>query len=378
MRDIDKVEVHFADEHVGTMAQIDSRRTAFQYAPSWIENGFSISPISLPLENRLFIAAPEPFDGLFGVFNDSLPDGWGRLITDRHLRKHGIDPNSVTPLTRLSILTPERTGNLHYEPSNGTRMDLKAPDLDALYNETKEILLDKDSGKYIDELFIIGSSSNGARPKIGIQMEGSSWIVKFPSVYDPKDMGVMEYDYNRTARECGIDVPDFKLLESNLCNGFFASKRFDRTPNGKVHMVSTSGLLETSHRIPAMDYRHLFKLSRLISNDTNELQRVFDLMCFNVISHNQDDHSKNFSFLYDADQRVWRLSPAYDLTYSATTWNEQSTTVDGKGKAITIQNLVDLGIQNGLNPNKLAQRANEIQEIVTANLSGYLQQGSVK
>lgn len=378
MRDIDKVEVYFASEHVGTMAQIDSRRTAFQYAPSWIENGFSISPISLPLENRLFIAAPEPFDGLFGVFNDSLPDGWGRLITDRHLRKHGIDPNLVTPLTRLSILTPERTGNLHYEPSNGTRVDLKSPDLDALYNETKEILLDKDSGKYIDELFIIGSSSNGARPKIGIQMEGSSWIVKFPSVYDPKNMGKMEYDYNRTARECGIDVPDFKLLESNLCNGFFASKRFDRTPNGKVHMVSTSGLLETSHRIPAMDYRHLFKLSRLLSNDTNELQRVFDLMCFNVISHNQDDHSKNFSFLYDADQRVWRLSPAYDLTYSATTWNEQSTTVNGKGKAITIQDLVDLGTQNGLNPNKLAQRANEIQEIVTANLSDYLQQGSVK
>lgn len=371
MKNIDKVEVFFGEEHVGTIAQTD-RTTAFQYAPTWIANGFSISPISLPLKNELFEAEREPFEGMFGVFNDSLPDGWGRLITDRHLLKQGINPSEVSSLTRLTFLTQDRIGGLRFEPSKSNHVETSIPNLDELYNETKEILLDDNSQRFIDEFFIRGSSSNGARPKIGLEIESSSWIVKFPSVYDPKDMGTMEYDYNRAAQECGVEVPEFKLLESNQCKGFFASKRFDKSDKGLIHMVSASGLLETSHRTPVMDYRHLFKLSWLLSNDIHELQKVFDLMCFNVFAHNQDDHSKNFSFLYDNLERRWKLSPAYDLTYSSTSWNEQSTTVNGKGKDISIQDLVQLGTQNGLAKNELLLRAQEIQEIVEDRLGKYI------
>lgn len=371
MKNIAKVEVFFGKEHVGTIAQTD-RTTAFQYAPTWMANGFSVSPVSLPLENRLFIAEREPFEGLFGVFNDSLPDGWGRLITDRYLLKQGINPSEVSPLTRLTLLSKDRIGGLRFEPSKSDYTETSIPNLDELYNETKEILLDDNSQRFIDEFFIRGSSSNGARPKIGLEIEDSSWIVKFPSVYDSKDMGTMEYDYNKAARKCEIGVPEFKLFESNLCSGFFASKRFDRPNEGKIHMVSASGLLETSHRTPAMDYKHLFKLSWFLSKDINEIQRVFDLMCFNVIAHNQDDHSKNFSFLYDTLQRRWKLSPAYDLTYSSTAWNEQSTTVNGKGKDIAIQDLVDLGVQNGLEQNKLLLRAHEIQEVIENDLGKYI------
>ena len=173
-------------------------------------------------------------------------------------------------------------------------------------------------------------------------------------------MGLKEFEYNKVARECKIEVSDFNLLGSNLCKGFFTIKRFDR-PN-LVHLVSASGLLETSHRVPALDYKHLFKLSWFLSKDVGELQRVFDLMCFNVFSHNQDDHSKNFSFLYDLSQGKWRLFPAYDLTYSTTAWNEQSTTVNGKGKNIGLEDLVDLGVQNGLERNQLLHRAQEIKD----------------
>lgn len=371
MKNVAKVEVFFGKEHVGSIVQTD-RTTAFQYTPTWIANGFSISPVSLPLENRLFIAEREPFEGLLGVFNDSLPDGWGRLVTDRHLLKKGINPSEVSPLTRLTLLTQDRIGGLRFEPSKSDYTETSIPNLDELYNETKEILLDDNSQRFIDEFFIRGSSSNGARPKIGLEIEGSSWIVKFPSVYDSKDMGTMEYDYNNAARKCEIEVPEFKLLESSLCSGFFASKRFDRPNEGQIHMVSASGLLETSHRTPVLDYRHLFKLSWFLSKDTNELQRVFDLMCFNVFAHNQDDHSKNFSFLYNKLEKNWRLSPAYDLTCSSTAWNEQSTTVNGKGKDITIQDLVQLGVQNGLAQNELLLRAQEIHEIVENRLGKYI------
>lgn len=359
MKNVNKIEVFLDSAHVGTIAQVDKGHTAFQYDATWISEGFSISPLSLPLTNKLFIAESEPFDGIFGVFNDSLPDGWGHLITDRYLIKHGINPNEISALTRLTLLTPESSGALRYEPSETSVSEFQSLNLDALYKETKEILEDKDSSAFIDKFFIIGSSSNGARPKINLNRNGSSWIVKFPSAYDSKDMGLMEYNYNNVAKACGIEVPEFTLLKSNLCKGFFATKRFDRLT--KTHMISTSGLLETSHRVPALDYKHLFKLSWFLSKDTKELQRIFDLMCFNVFSHNQDDHSKNFSFLYDISQRKWRLSPAYDLTYSTTAWNEQSTTVNGKGKDIGLEDLVKLGEQSGLERNKLLQRAQEIK-----------------
>ena len=371
MNNVNKVVVFFNNEEVGTIAQANGNRTAFQYSASWLRNGFSISPISLPLESRVFIADREPFDGLFGVFNDSLPDGWGRLVTDRYLKNHGINPLSITSLTRLTLLGPTASGALRFEPAEDTGLALSdSPDLDTLYSESRKILHDEEDGKAIDEFFIRGSSSNGARPKIELEISGEPWIVKFPSVYDSPDMGVMEYDYNRTAEKCGIETAEFRLLESGISKGFFASKRFDR-PINRIHMVSVAGLLETSHREPALDYSHLFRLSWMLSKSTDELERIFALMCFNVFSHNQDDHSKNFSFLYDTAEGIWRLSPAYDLTYSMTAWNEQSTTVSGKGKDITSKDLVELGRKYGLDEAVITEKSAEIQREVENNLSKY-------
>ena len=125
MKNANKVEVFFGKNHVGTIAQMDNTRTAFQYTPSWTENGFSISPISLPLTTNLFVAEREPFEGLFGVFNDSLPDGWGRLIADRYLRKHGMNPQELTPLTRLTLLVPDSAGGLRLEPTEPRDLELR-------------------------------------------------------------------------------------------------------------------------------------------------------------------------------------------------------------------------------------------------------------
>ena len=373
MKNTNKVAVFFGNEEVGMIAQPENEnRTVFQYSPSWLRNGFSISPISLPLENRVFISEREPFDGMFGVFNDSLPDGWGRLITDRYLKNHGIDPLSITPLTRLTLLGPAMTGSLHYEPAvSREEAPTDTPDLDTLFSETRKILKDEGSDTFIDEFYIRGSSSNGARPKIEIDINKEAWIVKFPSAYDSPDMGIMEYDYSRTARMCNIETAEFTLLKSNLTKGFFASRRFDR-PVNKTHMVSVSGLLEASHREPALDYKHLFKLSWILSKDIEEQKRVFDLMCFNVFSHNQDDHSKNFSFIYNVTEGKWKLSPAYDITYSMTAWNEQSTTVNGKGKNITAEDMIELGLQSGLEKEYLIRRTSDIKTVVDSELATYI------
>ncbi len=373
MKRNDKVIVFFGSEEVGTIAETDNRTTAFQYSSSWQNNGFSISPLSLPLGSKLFFAERKPFDGLFGVFNDSLPDGWGRLITDRYLKRHKINPNEITPLDRLTLLGSERTGSLRYEPLTKTSLIKNSSDLDELFEETKKIMHDAGSDTAIDEFFVRGSSSNGARPKINLFMDASEWIVKFPSLFDSRDMGKMEFDYNTVAKHCGIEVSEYRLLKSNLTKGFFASRRFDR-PAGQSHMVSVSGLLETSHREPALDYDHLFRLSWFLTRDVNELERVFNIMCFNVFAHNQDDHSKNFSFIYDVSNGRWKLSPAYDITFSSTSWNEESTTVGGKGKNITIEDLVELAKRYSLDEKQLFLQAKKIKDIVTEELGEYLNQ----
>ena len=146
----------------------------------------------------------------------------------------------------------------------------------------------------------------------------------------------MEYEYALCARDCGIDVPEVRLLPSGECPGYFAVKRFDRVGAGdgtqlKVHMASAAGLLETSHRIPNLDYMQLMRLTQVLANDAAQLRELYRRMCFNVFAHNRDDHSKNFAYLH-GETGEWRLSPAFDLTYSNSIGGEHVTTVAGEGK----------------------------------------------
>ncbi len=143
--------------------------------------------------------------------------------------------------------------------------------------------------------FSKGGSSGSARPKVLTRVKNEDWIIKFPS-YDDENIGKQEYDYALCARECGIDIEEVKLFPSKNCPGYFGTKRFDRKNGKKVHMMSASGLLETSHRIPNLDYDILMKLTLKLTGSMEECEKLYRLMCFNVFAHNRDDHSKNFSF----------------------------------------------------------------------------------
>lgn len=137
-------------------------------------------------------------------------------------------------------------------------------------------------------------------------------------------------------------------------------------------MVSVSGMLETSHRLPNLDYNQLLKLTMLLTNDIQEVRKMYSLMCFNVFAHNRDDHSKNFSFLYNERKQRWQLAPAYDLTYSNSIGGEHATTIDGEGKTPSISNILSVAKKAGLNLNESKQRAEEIREIVNNRLGKYL------
>lgn len=238
MQNVEKADVFAGGKHVGTLAQYDRTRTAFEYSDEWLATGFSISPFSLPLEKKLFIAEKEPFDGLFGVFDDTLPDGWGHLLTDRYLEARGIGRNSISPITRLCLLSGFSSGLLEYKPNiYSEEMAETAATLDALFTDSCKIMNDEViSSDAIDKLYKMGGSSGGARPKANIIIDDELWLVKFPTAMDGMDAGLKEYRINKLARKCGIDIPDIKLIDSKLCLGFFASKRFDREHWKRVHM----------------------------------------------------------------------------------------------------------------------------------------------
>lgn len=370
---IDRVKVSCGKQEVGVIALANDGCMAFQYSDSWIANGFSISPFSLPLERRVFVAKPSPLDGVFGVFADSLPDGWGRLLVDRMLLSHGIDPNRLNPLARLSIVGSTGAGALEYEPETALRHRFESMDLDRLSEECGKILTAEYSDD-LDQLFALGGSSGGARPKILTEIDGEDWIIKFPSSHDAKDIGKQEYELSLLAKTCGIIFPESRLFESSKCSGYFGVRRFDRVNGGeegtqKVFMVSAGALLETSHRIPNLSYETLFRLTSALTGSMKDIEQLYRLMCFNVLVGNRDDHSKNFSFLHH-DRSGWALSPAYDITVNPGMYGEHATTVNGKGKEISMGDLVEVGVGAGLTSTKAAQIAGDMRSAVKS--AGYL------
>ncbi len=367
---INKLFVRYNGKLVGTMAIYKNALAAFEYDKEWLVEGFSISPFSLPLEQKVFIPKIDPFEGLYGVFSDSLPDGWGRLLTDRLLLKNKINPMGISSMDRLAIVGTSGMGALTYDPDfifQTSKLETSL-DFDKIAMECTNVLK-TDYSDDLDKLFKLGGSSGGARPKILTHIDGEEWIIKFPSSEDAKNIGEQEYKYSICAKKCGIVMEETKLFPSKVCSGYFGTQRFDRKAgdNGKmkrIHMISASGILETSHRVPNLDYNILMKLTLELTKDFTEIEKLFRIMCFNVFAHNRDDHSKNFSYLYDDNEGKWILSPAYDLTYSYSIGGEHATTINGNGKNPSMTDILEVARNIGIKERKAKNIANEINTIV--------------
>ena len=379
MKKIDRLFVFFNNGSqktlVGTLALFKNRFAAFSYSDIWLKTGFSISPFSLPLKKKVFIPEWEAFGGLHGIFNDSLPDGWGRLLVDRMIIRAGGNPAELSVLDRLAIVGSLGMGALTYEPESFLSDNaILSDDFDKISAECERILNSELSdSENLDAIFAAGGSSGGAKPKVFAKIGGEDWIVKFPSSVDSKEIGKQEYDYNICAKNCGVNVSDVKLFPSKKSSGYFGTKRFDRNYfcKGRVLMASASALLETSHRIPNLDYNTLCLLSLQLTKDSVEIEKLFRLMCFNVFAHNRDDHSKNFSWLYNEDEKRWFLSPAYDLTYSNSIGGEHATTIDGEGKNPNIENILAVAKKNGIKLSRAKEIAEEVEATVKKDLSKY-------
>lgn len=355
-----KVGLNFGSEiqSVGRLA-IRNGIIYFEYDEAFLHNNLEISPIKLPLQRGVIELPKDPFEGLAGVFNDSLPDGWGRLLFDRMLRSEGISLSDISPLDRLAYVGLNGMGALVYEPDQSPDSSNEILDLDALAVQTEDVL-EGESGEVINELLALNGSSAGARPKALIGVDASRkniiygakelsddfeyWIVKFPNTQDGIDAGAIEYVYALMASKAGIEMPDVHLFPSHKGSGYFAIKRFDTNGNKRSHMHTVSGMVHSNFRFPSHDYEDLLSLTGILTKDIREVEKMFRLAIFNVMAHNRDDHAKNFSFLMN-EFGEWKLSPAYDLTFSNGPGGEHSTMVLGEGKNITREHLLKLGLE---------------------------------
>lgn len=351
------IKIYISDRRIGRMALSPEGICGFEYDSDWIQTGFSVSPFYLPLKPGLMMAKRDPFGGNFGVFDDSLPDGWGNLLLDRYLHEQGVDPYKLTILERLSIIGCTGRGALEYRPDKSIATDDALLDLHRLAKEAEQIVENKEHSESLDLLYKYGGSSGGARPKVFTMIDGREWLVKFRASNDPVNVGEIEYHSSLLAKACGI-----KMAETRLFDGqYFGTERFDRTPHGKVHTISAAGLLHANYRIPSLDYSTLLKLTLHLTKDMEEVAEMFRRMVFNIRISNRDDHAKNFSFQWV--DGAWKLSPAYDLLPSSGFNGYHTTTINGKGEP-TQSDILAVVAEVGLPKQRAKQIIEEIMDSV--------------
>lgn len=196
MKRIDRLEVKYRDRLVGHLSLTpDDRLCVFEYAPGWLADGFSISPLELPLKSGVFVARHQPFYGNFGIFEDSMPDGYGRYLLHKALRREGVNDSDLSSLDRLALVGKGGMGALTYSPVHVLTNEEEITDFDLLQQKALEVLKEKqdtDAGL----LLYNSGNSGGARPKAVFSDEHGHWLVKFRHTYDPKDICRQEYEFN--------------------------------------------------------------------------------------------------------------------------------------------------------------------------------------
>ena len=391
---VDVAEVKIWGSLAGAVRWDESRQLGyFQYDPKFIEKGWDLSPIKMPIvQGSRIYSFPElqkeknetedAFNGLPGLLADSLPDKYGNKLINAWLSQQGRTENSMNPVEKLCFIGARGMGALEYEPAQ-----MKAEkrsfslELDSLVEVAKKMLnereafltfLNEDEEKAMKDILKIGTSAGGARPKAVIAYNPKTGEVRSGQGNVPKGFehcllkldgvsgeqfgestgwGRVEYAYYLMAKDCGIEMSDCQLLEENG-RAHFLTKRFDRDGNVKHHVQSLCGLQHYDFNdMYGYSYEQVFQTMRLLRLTYPEAEQMFRRMVFNVLATNYDDHTKNFSFILRKDEQ-WRLAPAYDLCFSfnpANHWvSKQTLSVNGKRLGITKEDLLTLARDNNI------------------------------
>ena len=353
-----------------------ARIAVFEYEASFLKSQLNIAPLTMPInsprsKNQLPWMGDKDklYQGLPPMIADSLPDKWGNTLFTAWLRDNNIATKNGTSVDHLSFIGSRAMGALEYEPADKLGDDSAfAVDVQQLYEFSKQVLnerettvLNQENSILWQDLIKISSSPGGKRPKVIIALNRKTgevlsgqglipdgfehYILKYDdnSTYP---FGKLEYIYYQMAIEAGINMMPSELRTyKNITH--FLTKRFDREGNDKVHVQTLAAMYP-----PSDSYEDIFDVIRRLNLPYEDSKQQYLRMVFNVITRNVDDHSKNFAFCMD-NKGVWRLSPAYDLTYSVdptepTYANRHSLTINGKNEDITCEDLEKIGAENDI------------------------------
>ena len=349
---------------LGRLAE-DDRDVLFQYSAEAIDHQLELSPLRLPLRSFAYPDQQTHYAGLHripGLLYDSLPDGWGFQLMDRHMKARGLNLATVTILDRLAYLGENTMGALTYAPAMPELTPGAELTLNELATEVWAVQVDE-SREVLGELARVGGSPGGARPKVAVyfnpaincmstqagQAPGAEpWLIKFPASDDAVDSCALEALYAQIAHRCHLGMMETRFFE--LADGLtaFGTKRFDRQGADRIHVHSLAGLLHVDFRTPSVSYDDLFKVVRRLTRDHREIKKAIRLCVFNVLMNNRDDHSKNVAFLLNR-QNAWQLTPPFDLTYCSGHRGEHFMDISGEGKAPTRAHIVKAAQSGGVN-----------------------------
>ena len=409
-------EVYLWGTRVGIIHQdLDKPYASFEYDGDFLKSGIEISPIMMPLSNIVYefpILSGEPFFGMPGLVVDSLPDSFGNKVIEQWLASRGKSIKDFTAIDRLCYTGKRGMGALEYVPASSEISDINeninvsemvkfASDV---LNQRKTVTLNAREALTYSQLVQVGSSAGGARAKaliawnektneiksgqLVLDKDYDFWLMKFDNVSKNGDHGIedvpeytlIEYAYYKMALDAGIRMNECRIY-SNAGENHFMTKRFDRVNGKKIHMQSLGAMAHISYKEPRLcSYEMAAGYMREMKLPMIDIEQLFRRMVFNCVAVNRDDHVKNISFLMDRSGK-WRLSPAYDITYSYDFTNKwlsaHQMTINGKKSDISLTDLLAAGEKMGLKRKKCMDIISKIS-LVVSDFESYAEKANIR
>jgi serine/threonine-protein kinase HipA len=375
---------------------------SFEYEKDFLSHGINVSPIMMPLSNRVYEfpeLAKSSFKGLPGLMADSLPDNFGNAVINQWLASEGRSPSSFNVVERLCYTGKRGMGALEYEPAINKSTDINeqislqrmSAFASAILEEKMDVVLSAESDVAYAQLLQLGTSAGGARAKAVIAYNEKSgeirsgqvdldknfdyWLVKFDGVSKNGDHNLqdvpeytrIEYAYYEMALKAGLTMNECRLFSEGERNHFM-TKRFDRVNGDKLHMQSLGAMLHIDYNEPGLcSYEMAALTARRLGLPSSDIEQLYRRMVFNVLAVNQDDHVKNISFLMNREG-IWSLSPAYDVTFSSDPENRwlkaHQMTINGKMSDISPEDMIECGKKMDLKSPKCKKIINDVTTVV--------------
>lgn len=375
---------------------------SFEYDKSFLRSGIELSPISMPLSNRVYEfpgLVGDAFHGVPGMLADSLPDKFGNAVINQWLMSQGKTIEEFNVIDRLCYTGKRAMGALEYVPAVGPSKDIDEPvNISQMVSFASDVLTKRENIRVdmageltYSQLLQLGTSAGGARAKaiiawnqntndirsgqIMLDKDYDYWLIKFDGINNNGDHGiedkpeytVIEYAYHKMAVKAGINMSDCRLLSEND-RKHFMTKRFDRVDGKKLHMQTLGAIAHIDYNMPGLcSYEQAAGIMKRMNLDAEDVEQLFRRMVFNVLAVNQDDHVKNISFLMDKNG-LWKLAPAYDITYAYNPNNiwlsAHQMLINGKNEDITRNDILECGKKMDISSKKCINIIDEVKNAV--------------